>query len=387
MTQEKSTEWAAETPKVKPMLKPAIRLRELMDAEPSTDADCLLGFRNGQALRYLCRGKAAWIIGPSGIGKSSLVTTFATDWALGRPVFGIVPSRKLKSLIVQAENDTMDLAEQVQSIASFYTREELDCLNENVLFQTETTTIGQDFCARLVELCERDKPDLVWIDPLLSYAGIDVVRQNEVTQFLRCQLQPVLEATKIVLIGIHHTGKPKSAKDMATWKPIDYAYSGIGSSELVNWARAIMVLHPHGDDLFELKLAKRGKRAGAVHPNGKWAVSEVWLEHAKDQSLSWKQIDPPVDRTACAPEDKGPAKTKPEIVAGMNLQEFLAGCKPEGEGKRAIYRRLANWLASGAPEKLVISEQGTAMRNTIELLILNGKLSYRDDLLFKGPNA
>jgi hypothetical protein len=45
-------------------------------------------------------------------------------------------------------------------------------------------------------------------------------------------------------LALHHTGKPKTLKETKNWTDIDYAYSGLGSSELVNWARAVMVLKP-----------------------------------------------------------------------------------------------------------------------------------------------
>jgi RecA-family ATPase len=45
--------------------------------------------------RYLCRGGGLLLVGPTGIGKSSLSMQLMLSWALGREVFGIYPSRPL----------------------------------------------------------------------------------------------------------------------------------------------------------------------------------------------------------------------------------------------------------------------------------------------------
>ena len=51
------------------------------------------------------------LVGPTGVGKSSLAMQAMILWALGKAAFGIKPARPLKSLLVQAENDDGDLAE------------------------------------------------------------------------------------------------------------------------------------------------------------------------------------------------------------------------------------------------------------------------------------
>lgn len=50
--------------------------------------------------RYLCRGGGLLLVGPTGIGKSSLSMQLMLSWALGRSAFGIQPARPLKSLLI-----------------------------------------------------------------------------------------------------------------------------------------------------------------------------------------------------------------------------------------------------------------------------------------------
>ena len=61
--------------------------------------------------RFLCRGAGLLVVGPTGIGKSSLSMQAKILWAIGKPLFGIHPTKPLKSLLIQAENDDGDLAE------------------------------------------------------------------------------------------------------------------------------------------------------------------------------------------------------------------------------------------------------------------------------------
>jgi hypothetical protein len=66
--------------------------------------------------RYLCRGGGLFIVAPSGHGKSVLAAQAAIEFACGLPAFGIKPTKQLKSLIVQAEDDDGDVTEMAQII-------------------------------------------------------------------------------------------------------------------------------------------------------------------------------------------------------------------------------------------------------------------------------
>lgn len=376
-------------------LGPARTFGDLLTLDTTSDPNCVIGFRDGKTLRYLCRGKSAWLLGPSGVGKSSLQAQFAVGWAIGQPVFGIEPARPLRSLIVQAENDDYDLAEMVQGVAAAHglhpEDERWQAVTSNVLFRTETSSFGQRFCARLRDMIAADRPDVVWIDPLLSFAGIDVSKQDQVTPFLRADLTPILEASGVVMIGVHHTGKPKNVKETASWTAIDWAYAGIGSSELVNWARAVMFLRPVEGRLFELKLAKRGSRAGARHPDGEPAFGSVWIQQARGR-IYWEQQQPPEEPASeggATSEKHGKQSAPPKMSAAEQVQrmdalpEFLKACTEDGEGLREIARRLETWLASRAQDMSLAT-----CRRIVAALVASGKLTKTPEGTYKrGPNA
>lgn len=363
------------------------RFSDLIALDPNHDPNCVIGFRDDNTtLRFLCRGKSAWLLGPSGIGKSSLISEFAIAWALGSAAYGIRPSKPLKSLIIQAENDRYDLAEMVKGIAgghkldAFDAAEQFESVDSLVLFKTETQATGAVFIDKLHRLIDRERPDIVWIDPLLSFSGIDVSRQDQVTTFLREMITPVLESTGCVMIGVHHTGKPKSARETANWTPIDWAYSGLGSSELVNWARAVMLLRPISDHQFELKLAKRGPRAGATNPDGSRAYTSIWLSHARG-AIRWVQTEPPPEAQHDAKEKD---KTKDwERLAASNLHTVLSQCPKEGESALAIAKRMhAFSRKTGCTVGLT-----NCRTNLLDALVKNGKLTTDGEKYFKGPNA
>src|SRR5258708_3363855 len=66
--------------------------------------------------RWLCRGGGALIVAPSGQGKSVLTAQASILWACNKPPFGIKPSRPLRSLILQAEDDDGDMQEMGEII-------------------------------------------------------------------------------------------------------------------------------------------------------------------------------------------------------------------------------------------------------------------------------
>lgn len=364
------------------------RMQDLIGYDVDKDPNAVVGWHDGKTTRYLCRGYSAWIIGQSGIGKSTLGQQQAYMWALGKPFCGIMPVRPLRILIVQNENDQGDCAEATQGIldCAAFTPEEFDLLNQRVKIIRCRGKTGPDFCRWLEREVAAWKADLVYVDPLLRFAGIDVSRQDQCTKFLNDSLDPVLANTGVVMIGAHHTGKPKSKKETQGWTIYDYAYAGIGSSELVNWARAISIIQVIGDGNFEILLAKRGARAWATHPEKIDPTTSIFMKHAVGK-IFWVQIEPP---PPIVKKDRATGKTgrpnKVDEIAASNLHEFCAGCKPEGEGQNEISRRLMLVLA-----KNKIDASLNTCKRIIQALVANEKLSKSvTDLAvayLKGPNA
>ena len=243
--------------------------------------------------RWLCQGGSLCVIGQSGIGKSSFLMQMAIMLAIGRPFFGVEVKRPYKCIVMQAENDTGDLAEAFRGITGSMSLsdEERTLLRKNIKFYRETVKVGLEFVKQARRLIVHHKADFFFADPLLSFAGGDISAQAYASQFLRNWITPVLMETNVVWVFLHHTGKPKAKEESSAATVSDLAYSGLGSSELVNWAREVAVLRRTDKvkPFFELVLTKRGKRSGITDRDGKPSHT-LNIRHAEGRIL-WEVND------------------------------------------------------------------------------------------------
>jgi len=257
----------------------------------SSDPNELLLFR------FLCRCAGLLLCGPTGIGKSSLAFQLAILWALARECFGIKPVRALKSLIVQAENDDGDQAEIRDGIYTGLglTPDERDRAGASVIVAREDQRTGPVFLADTVRpLLSEHKPDLLWIDPALSYLGGEANSQRDVGGFLRNGLNPLLREFGCGCIVVTHTNKPATGKEKSQWTAGDFAYLGTGSAEWANWARGVLALRSIGSrEVFELQAGKRGGRLGWREADGETKAFVKYLAHAREPGvICWLGIRP-----------------------------------------------------------------------------------------------
>ena len=266
----------------------------------------------GKARRWLCEGYAVSIVGFSGTGKSSLMMQIATSWALGQSVFGLAPVRPLRTLILQAENDGGDIAEAWQGSTCKMTATEKARLKENMAIVRDTRHIGSAFPDFLESLILRHKAEVVWIDPLLAYAGFDIADQSLTTDWLRTQVDPVLKRTKAAMIYMHHTTKPKSADDLDNMTPSQLAYLGAGSAEWVNYSRdAGFLYRTKGEPArYKFGFSKRASRCGLTDLDGNRSKSGfIYLQHSQEEGvLRWEHA-PSASSEASPPKGhSSPAK-------------------------------------------------------------------------------
>jgi RecA-family ATPase len=220
------------------------------------------------------------IVGASGLGKSSLIMQASILWSLGKPAFGVDPVRPLKIVLVQAENDMGDLSEEVQGIVKKLGLDEkqLETVNRNCRFITDPNNVGQKFIDMATGVLEVYEPDLFIMDPLLHYIGTDVRSQQAVSEFVRHGIGGLAKHFGTTFIAMHHTGKPPSEKNArSNWSDRDLSYLATGSSDLVNFARAVAVLREQYG-CFELNFTKRGERV---------KEKTIYLKHA-DDCIFWE---------------------------------------------------------------------------------------------------
>jgi hypothetical protein len=254
----------------------------LLAADRKNDPNSVIGNR------WLCKGGSLLIVGQSGTGKSSLMMQAAVHWSLGRDFFGIKPKKALRSIILQAENDAGDVAEALQDVVAgaYITADEKEKLRDNLSIFRDTVSTGTAFTDALKGLILSHRADIVFVDPLLSFAGIDISDQEQASHFLRHDLAPILLETGAILVAMHHTGKPKSASDKEGQTVADLAYAGLGSSEFTNYFREVAVLFRcQGEDpIYKFGLTKRRGRANLQNAQGQFK-HEINIRHAREDGV------------------------------------------------------------------------------------------------------
>jgi hypothetical protein len=285
----------------------------LLSFERKEDPTTILGNH-----RWLCKGGSLLIVGQSGTGKSSLMMQAAVHWCLGRDFFGIKPARALRAIVLQAENDAGDISEALQDViaGAYIDSQERETLRDHLAIFRDTVSTGTTFTAALRQLVIDQRADIVFVDPLLSFAGIDVSDQEQASKFLRHDLAPILLETGAVLVAMHHTGKPKASSDKEGHTVADLAYAGLGSSEFTNWFREVAVLFRcQGEEpIYKFGLTKRRGRAGLKDHENQFK-GEIYIRHAAEKGvIRWEYSQPP-SQSATDPatrhSDSRPAKGSP----------------------------------------------------------------------------
>lgn len=245
--------------------------------------------------RYLCEAGALLIPGPTGIGKSGLLLQMAACFSINKEFFGVKPSKPLKTLLIQAENDDGDLAQMRDGICRGLELDEDERYQffQSVLVHTSVGVTGLQFCSEVLRpLLELHAPNIVIVDPALSYVGGDVNKQDVVGGFLRNGLNPQLFEHRAGCMLSHHTSKPPTTRDRrgngsATRMAGDMAYSGSGSAEFANWARGILALEAtRVPGLYRLHAAKRGARLGWRKPDPDKTTGSTTDEDGNERTVT-----------------------------------------------------------------------------------------------------
>jgi hypothetical protein len=226
----------------------------------------------------------------------------------------------LKVLVIQAENDEGDLAEQRNGVMHVIQARHLEIAAGNLSFVTMPDAAGQAFADRLESLCLVHGPDVVFIDPVFSFLGGDNSAQKDVSHFVRNLILPVLMRHKCAAIMMHHVNKPQ--KDAAK----SGAYHMAGSAEWANAARCALSLEAVADGVFRMEATKRGDRLRWVDDAG-FKTKAMHLAHhgghTEDGSpiIAWRMADP--SEVPSEASSAGKKATVKDVVRSMRPGESL----------------------------------------------------------------
>lgn len=244
--------------------------------------------------RYLCECGGLLFNGPTGVGKSSLAMQSGACWTNYLPFFGITPTKPLKIVLIQAENDEGDLAEMRNGICYGLdlNEDQRRTFFENYIVYSATKGItGEAFCKEVIRpLLDLHNPNILQIDPMLSFLGGDVKDQETVGAFLRVYLNPELSEHRCGSMLFHHTNKPPgSKKDRPEWTNGEMAYMGSGSAEWANWARAVISLQSLGKSgYYRMHGGKRGARINWRDSNDELLYQKE-IAWSKDGYIYWRE--------------------------------------------------------------------------------------------------
>lgn len=250
--------------------------------------------------RFLYRGGICLLLGPTGVGKSSLLMQMAIHFSVGKELFGVQPGsvyrlKGMRVLIIQAENDEGDLAEMRDGVIAGcdLSQKESELALERISVCTITDKSNECFTTVLDEvMTEHPAVDILMVDPAFSYLGGDSNSQRDVSRFMRELLNPLLHRHQVGMILAHHTNKPARGKEKESWKAGDYAYLGAGSAEWINPARAALAIRSIGSDtIFELRAPKRGKRLRWEDEQGNITLMQHIAHHRQSGVICWRQAE------------------------------------------------------------------------------------------------
>lgn len=303
------------TPRAKPQSRPWLDIET-----PPGDSDVLIG-----PGRWVCRGAGVQVVGPSGAGKSTWTATQVFAWALGRPSLGMVPTRPLKSIVFQAEDDDGDLQAMRDGalVPLNPTEQELELLRANVLVVTDRASTGIDFLARVVEPALVNHPaDLIFINPLSAFFGNDLNDQQATAAFFRNTLNPILARHGCAGFIVHHI--PKPTKERKDWIGNDLSYAGAGSADLSNWSRETIVLRQTSTPgLYEMAATKRWRKLGWNDADGRPTATRL-IAYGPNGQQFWRDATPDLmaDLGARTYSDAALLELVPE--AGLDKTELTA---------------------------------------------------------------
>lgn len=232
-----------------PVVKLSVRRPDELVALEFDDTDNLLDDR------LLAKGQFLVIAGPAGIGKSRFVLQLAASLILKKVFLKLeVKNESGPCLILQTENSSRRLTQDMGRLKAAYTADEWKKVNDNLLLHTleenHDYMLGLDDpvnVQRLKDLINEKKPSVIVFDPLYTFGVGDLNTDTDMSETCRKIQEVGLENNpRRALIVLHHalTGKLGANRAMG----FDKSSYGRNSKLLYAWTRAQINMAPGSPD-------------------------------------------------------------------------------------------------------------------------------------------
>lgn len=225
--------------------------------------------------RWLTKDGSLFVVAPSGHGKSSFCIQCMIHWALGRIAFGLKPSRPLRILMVESEDDDADNKAFVQVIRTMdLSQKDMDLLAQNTRIEFRRDLAGARFFEAIDAFLTQYPADLLIVNPLTGFCSADLKDEVGMNDFLRNKLNKVMSDHGCAPMIVAHMPKGEVAK-IGDKEWYEWMYILSGCVTLTNWARAILVFIPSKTPgTYRFITAKRPSQSG-------WIKPEYYFAHSK----------------------------------------------------------------------------------------------------------
>ena len=261
------------------------------------------------------------IIAGTGIGKSVLENQLSLDLGIGQGTLGSDLHAQSSHLSSKPRTIKMTLGEMKDSIFNGLNvipgSLEEETYRNMVGIATLNTATGDKFLRGLEMYLHYYCPDVLWINPVLSYLGGDASSQKDVGGFMRNGLLPLIDKYDCAAILIYHCAKPLR-EGHVVWNNANYAYYGLGSIEWGGASRAVLTIL-HVDDItktYILRACKRESRLRWKDPldPSKFSNDQYIRQSKAHGILRWYESSPDEIREA----KKNQALARQEQQLGRN---------------------------------------------------------------------
>lgn len=259
------------------------------EMKPMNHADNLI---TGNGHVVMERGMSYVFVGAAGAGKTTFILFMLAHFAIGRSFFGFEPGRPRRVIVFQNENSEGDLAFiQNGFMDSGLSDEEMRLLRENLIVDSGyKPRHGED--GRFLEIVSRGvaehDADIAYIDSALHYVGGSNNSAEDVGNFLRHGLDPVVREADCVCILSTHPSKPPKASDRNASDPLWMLYYASGSIEWANFPRNVFTMVWASEDKKTLRIDAAKNPGRSPWPDG----HTLAVKTGSPALPSWGEADP-----------------------------------------------------------------------------------------------
>ena len=309
----------------------------------------------------LVRGELTVLASPGGVGKSSYATGTAVSLATGRELLGQpIHGTNLNVLYINAEDTQLEMRRRVWAFCLEHRVSQKD-LNRLCLLGSDDWLVqrisflqtvkgaslldqaGVDFLEALIV---QQRPDLIFLDPLVAFCGGGNMNDNAAMALVMRAIKRLAGKYDCAFLVIHHTRK---GGDLSSAEAIG------GASAIVNLARRAVMVVP---------MSEEEAKALGVLPSRRWRYLK--LVPAKSNlappttEVDWYEL-----RSVTLPNAEIPIYPSGDSVQAIGIAQLPSGCGSFGLDMPAVKKAIldvvdAGKLISGTREPYSPSMAGAA---------------------------